>query len=80
MGHSDKFCPRLFDNPELELAKPYGVWMRAPFRHQVKPIGTKWLRNGEEETRWNMTDEGERRKSINRKGPYRRTGPKYGNE
>lgn len=53
IGHSDKLCPRLFDTPEKELAKPYGVWMRAPFRRQVKPISDKWLRNGGEEAQWN---------------------------
>lgn len=59
MGHSDTFCPRLFDNPKKELAKPYGVWMHAPFRCQVKPIGAKWLRNGGEEAQWNSVQEGE---------------------
>lgn len=27
--------------------KPYGAWMRAPLKRQVKPIGAKWLRSGE---------------------------------
>lgn len=46
MGHSDKFCSRLFDTPESEIVRPYGSWMRAPFRRQTKMIGAKWLRNG----------------------------------
>lgn len=46
IGHSEKFCSLLFDNPEAEMAKPYGVWMRAPFRRQTKLIGVKWLRDG----------------------------------
>lgn len=49
IGHSDKFCARLFDTPENEIVKPYGSWMRAPLRRQTKLIGEKWLRNGVEE-------------------------------
>lgn len=32
VGHSEKFCSRLFDTPENEIVRPYGAWMRAPFR------------------------------------------------
>lgn len=46
MGHSDKLCSRLFTTPETEITKPYGPWMRASFRRQVKPIGARWLRSG----------------------------------
>lgn len=46
LGHSEKFCGRLFVTPEADIVKPYGSWLRAPFRKQVKPIGEKWLRNG----------------------------------
>lgn len=46
LGHSEKFCSRLFVTREQEIVKPYGDFMRAPFRRQVKPIGAKWLRNG----------------------------------
>lgn len=47
LGHSEKFCARLFDTPAEKIVKPYGIWMKAPFRKQVKPIGAKWLRSGE---------------------------------
>lgn len=47
VGHSERFCSQLFEKPENEIVKPYGAWMRAPLRRQVKPIGAKWLRNGE---------------------------------
>ncbi|KAK1385410.1 hypothetical protein POM88_023145 [Heracleum sosnowskyi] len=30
----------------MEISKPYGEFMRAPFKRHVKPIGAKWLRNG----------------------------------
>ncbi|WOH09154.1 hypothetical protein DCAR_0728609 [Daucus carota subsp. sativus] len=48
LGHSDKFCSRLFEVPEKEISRPYGVWMRAPLRRQTNLIGSKWLRNGSE--------------------------------
>lgn len=64
LGHSDKFCSRLFDTPEHEIVKPYGVWMRAPLRSQVKPIGAKWLRSGSDEDPWNTGKEGERMNSV----------------
>lgn len=44
IGHSEKFCGRLFDLPEGEITKPYGAWMRAPFRRQTRMIGAQWLR------------------------------------
>lgn len=49
LGHSEKFCSKLFDTPENEITKPYGAWMRAPFRRQAKLIGAKWLRTGIED-------------------------------
>lgn len=47
IGHSDKYCGQLFEKPEQEIVKPYGTWMRALFKKQVKPVGAKWLRNGD---------------------------------
>lgn len=45
-GHSEKFCSKLFEVPEGDIIRPYGSWMRAQFRNQIKPIGAKWLRSG----------------------------------
>lgn len=57
LGHSEKFCGKLFESSEGEIVKPYGEWLRAPLRRQVKPIGAKWLRNGfEQSSRRNQTD------------------------
>lgn len=50
LGHSDKFCSRLFEVPENEITKPYGVWMRAPLRRPNMEIGSKWLRNGADDS------------------------------
>lgn len=47
VGHSERFCSQLFEKSEEEIMKPYGSWMRAPLKRQVKPVGAKWLRNGE---------------------------------
>lgn len=44
VGHSEKYCSKLFEHEAEEIPKPYGAWLRAPFRGQVKPIGAKWLR------------------------------------
>lgn len=58
LGHSDKLCSRLFVTKESDIVKPYGDWMRAPFRRQVKPIGAKWLRSGNEGTDRKINGEG----------------------
>lgn len=50
IGHSERFCSQLFEKQEHEIVKPYGSWMRAPLKRQVKPIGAKWLRNGNEDS------------------------------
>lgn len=47
MGHTERFCSQLFEKPEQDIVKPYGAWLRAPFRRHVKPIGSKWLHNGD---------------------------------
>lgn len=44
IGHSDKFCDRLFDTPVEEIEKPYGAWMRADPRRRSLLTGSKWLR------------------------------------
>ncbi|KAF4372226.1 hypothetical protein F8388_002232 [Cannabis sativa] len=46
LGHSDRFCMRLFNTLTDKIVKPYGMFMKAPLRGQTKLIGAKWLRNG----------------------------------
>lgn len=46
LGHSDKFCSRLFEIPENKVTRPYGAWMRAPLHRSNMMIRSKWLRNG----------------------------------
>lgn len=45
VGHSEKYCEKLFDEPE-RIEKPYGLFMCAQERRQFKQIGARWLRNG----------------------------------
>lgn len=46
IGHSDKFCEKLFETPMELIERPYGVWMRAEPRRRSHTIGAKWLRPG----------------------------------
>lgn len=46
VGHSDKFCEKLFETPTELIAKPYGTWMRAEPRSRNHTSGSKWLRMG----------------------------------
>lgn len=44
VGHSEKFCEKIFDTPLEIIEKPYGAWLRAEPRRRSHTIGTKWLR------------------------------------
>lgn len=58
LGHSERYCGRLFDTPEHEIVKPYGIWMRAPLRRQTKLIGERWLCNDFEKDNRNPVTRG----------------------
>lgn len=45
LGHSDKFCPKFFDNPDAEVVRPYDLFMRAPDRKVSRQICARWLRD-----------------------------------
>uniref|UniRef100_A0A803P2Y2 Reverse transcriptase domain-containing protein n=1 Tax=Cannabis sativa TaxID=3483 RepID=A0A803P2Y2_CANSA len=45
IGHSDKFCSRLFQQPIDQITKPYGEFMIATPQRSYKNIGARWLRN-----------------------------------
>lgn len=45
IGHSDRFCHKLFEETEDSIVKPYGVFMKAPDRRINKQIGARWLRD-----------------------------------
>ncbi|KAM6567272.1 hypothetical protein CsatA_026400 [Cannabis sativa] len=45
IGHSERFCRRLFQQPIEQIVKPYGEFMRAVPQKSYKNIGARWLRN-----------------------------------
>ncbi|XP_030502803.2 uncharacterized protein LOC115717973 [Cannabis sativa] len=44
IGHSEKFCVKLFEKPLDQIVKPYGEFMRAKFQNRKQNIGARWLR------------------------------------
>ncbi|KAK1388511.1 hypothetical protein POM88_016689 [Heracleum sosnowskyi] len=46
VGHGEKFCAKLFEEPLETIEKPYGAFMRAEPRRRSHTIGSKWLRSG----------------------------------
>ncbi|KAK6154344.1 hypothetical protein DH2020_008592 [Rehmannia glutinosa] len=45
LGHSEKFCVKLFNSPSISSDRAYGAWLRAPNRRQQSQVGGKWLRS-----------------------------------
>ncbi|XP_065855075.1 uncharacterized protein [Euphorbia lathyris] len=45
IGHSDKFCPQLFNETERSVERKYGSWLRAVIRKTGIQRGKEWLRN-----------------------------------
>lgn len=46
IGHSDRFCDKLFETQGDSIEKPYGSWMRADSKRRSYTMGSKWLRSG----------------------------------
>ncbi|XP_060968426.1 uncharacterized protein LOC133035982 [Cannabis sativa] len=49
IGHSERFCPKRFDQPIDQLKKPYGIGMRAQMKEKNYLIGAQWLRTGHDD-------------------------------
>uniref|UniRef100_A0A803NUS5 Reverse transcriptase domain-containing protein n=1 Tax=Cannabis sativa TaxID=3483 RepID=A0A803NUS5_CANSA len=45
IGHSERFCRHLFQQPIEQIVKPYGEFMRAVPQKSYKNIRARWLRN-----------------------------------
>ncbi|KAK6117177.1 hypothetical protein DH2020_049056 [Rehmannia glutinosa] len=45
IGHSDKFCAKLFNSPSVSEDRAYGAWLRAPSRRQQGQPSGQWLRS-----------------------------------
>lgn len=45
LGHSERDCNVVYQNPDKVIGKAYGVWLRAPSKNVTKfNAGAKWLR------------------------------------
>lgn len=53
IGHSDKFCELLFDNPEKGEERKFDINLRAPTRRQQTSSSSQWMR-GEDGNMLNM--------------------------
>ena len=47
LGHSDRFCPQLFNIPEEEITRGWGVWLKASVRQLSGPGFNPWLRTNQ---------------------------------
>ncbi|KAK6138367.1 hypothetical protein DH2020_027896 [Rehmannia glutinosa] len=44
LGHSEKFCEKLYDSITIPVEKPYGIWLRASNRRFDQQGRSQWLR------------------------------------
>ncbi|XP_062104125.1 uncharacterized protein LOC133815285 [Humulus lupulus] len=44
LGHSERFCEKIFDTPQHLLVKLYGLGIKAAPRRRNHTIGSQWLR------------------------------------
>ena len=47
LRHSDRFCPQLFNIPEEEITRGWGVWLKASVRQLSGPGFNPWLRTNQ---------------------------------
>lgn len=45
IGHSEKDCAIVYANPDRQIDKPYGTWLRAQTRGAKLNAGARWIRN-----------------------------------
>lgn len=45
VGHSERFCPKLFEQEGELTERPYGPWPRAITRRSAQTLGSKWLKS-----------------------------------
>nr|GMC77707.1 uncharacterized protein LOC109173053 [Ipomoea batatas] len=43
LGHTEKFCQKLFEGFDISSEKPYGSWLRAANRRAPPTVGRRWL-------------------------------------
>lgn len=47
IGHTERECNIVYANPDKEVERAYGAWLRAPGRGGRYNAGARWLRNSE---------------------------------
>lgn len=52
VGHTERDCNIVYENPDKEIERAYGVWLRAPGRNNKINVGARWLRNSEGGGSW----------------------------
>ncbi|KAF4399426.1 hypothetical protein G4B88_022509 [Cannabis sativa] len=48
MGHSERFCKKLYELPADRIDKPYSIEMKAPSRRQNFLVASPWLRSAKQ--------------------------------
>lgn len=44
-GHVERECSVVYANPDKQMEKYYGVWLKAPNRNVRNNVGARWLHN-----------------------------------
>lgn len=63
LGHSEKFCSRIFEMPLTDIVKPYGPWMQALPRRESYLNVSKWMKSGSV-SQVSMVDDGTSRNVL----------------
>ncbi|XP_075489138.1 uncharacterized protein LOC142527993 [Primulina tabacum] len=58
LGHTDRFCDKLFTILEDDIKKKWGIWLRAPIRKNTNTEGSRWLRDDDSIVMHDNTNEG----------------------
>lgn len=69
LGHTERECNVVYENPEKEIERAYGVWLRAQTRNSKNGIGARWLINSDGGGKWsgNLGATGNQSKSSEEK-------------
>lgn len=63
LGHTERECNIVYANPDKEVERAYGAWLRAPGRSGRQNVGARWLRNWEGGGSWPTYGRGTRRQA-----------------
>lgn len=62
LGHQERDCAIVYANPDKEITRAYGTWLRAPGKNDKRmDVGAKWLRSdGDGRKKWEEGTSGNR--------------------